>query len=121
MDPHAGGGPPQLELFPPGATPRPAAPRPIARLRPGDAVHGIFVCAGRALARTREGRAYLSLTLYDGRVTFRAHVFHRAAELERAVACGDALRVRGTVVGFGGTLEVRVAAVEPPQPRRPLS
>jgi hypothetical protein len=93
----------------------------FARLRPGDPVRGVFVCARKAPGATANGDAFLSLTLFDGHDTFQARADRRAEELAAGFDRGDAVRVSGFAVPDGDALQIRLTEIERAEPRRPQS
>src|SRR3954464_10250140 len=109
----------------PGATPLRVRPRlehgpvttpaeervPIARLRAGSPIEGVFACTRKDRMTARTGSAYLALELRDASRAIPARVFrdadHLAAQFER----GDLVRVSGRVERFRDELSAELTAI----------
>ncbi len=89
---------------------------PVAELRPGDELVGVFACVRKDRLSARTGAAYLAVELRDrtgslaGRV-FRDADFH-AARFER----GDLVAVTGRIERFRGELQAEIASIRCAEP-----
>src|SRR3954465_4486893 len=105
----------------PGATPLRVRPRlehepmtttaeervPIARLRAGSPIEGVFACTRKDRMTARTGSAYLALELRDRSGAIPARVFRDAGyHAGRAERGGPAPRARAGRFGRGGLVSV---------------
>ena len=84
---------------------------PIARLRAGAPIEGVFACTRKDRMTARTGSAYLALELRDSSGAIPARAFrdadHLAAQFER----GDLVRVSGRVERFRDELSAELTAI----------
>ena len=75
-------------------------------------VRGVYLCTQKTLARGRNDRAYLSLTLADRSGDLEARVWEQAEQVTSRFAELDLVRVEGTAVVYQGRLQLHLADVE---------
>jgi 3'-5' exoribonuclease len=84
---------------------------PIARLRAGAPIEGVFACTRKDRMTARTGSAYLAIELRDSSGAIPARAFrdadHLAAQFER----GDLVRVSGRVERFRDELSAELTAI----------
>jgi 3'-5' exoribonuclease len=90
---------------------------PVATLRPGQDVAGVFACTRKDRLVSRTGTPYLSLELRDRTGTVPARAFRDADVLSGRFERGDVVRVAGRVERFRDevVLDVRAVARVAPQ------
>src|SRR3954451_4722990 len=88
-----------------------AAASPIATLRQGEDVSGVFACTRKDRLVSRTGTPYLSLELRDRTGALPARAFRDADVLAGRFERGDVVRVAGRVERFRDELMVDVRAV----------
>src|SRR3954469_24299295 len=89
---------------------------PIARLRAGSAIEGVFACTRKDRMTARTGSAYLALELRDRSGAIPARVFRDADYLAGRFERGDLVSVSGRVERFRDDLTAEltvIARVEP--------
>jgi len=87
------------------------AASPVATLRPGQDVAGVFACTRKDRLVSRTGTPYLALELRDRTGAVPARAFRDADVLAGRFARGDVVRVAGRVERFRDELVVDVRAV----------
>ena len=92
------------------ATTSPAG-APVATLRPGQDVSGVFACTRKDRLVSRTGTPYLSLELRDRTGAVPARAFRDADVLSGRFERGDVVRVAGRVERFRDDLVLDVRAV----------
>jgi len=89
---------------------------PIARLRAGAPIEGVFACTRKDRMTARTGTAYLAVELRDSSGKLPARAFrdadHLAAQFER----GDLVRVSGRVERFRDELSAELSAITRVEP-----
>ncbi|MBI5478364.1 MAG: HD domain-containing protein [Deltaproteobacteria bacterium] len=75
-------------------------------------VRGVYLCSQKTLARGRNERAYLSLTLSDRSGALEARVWDQAEAVARKFADQDLVRVEGIAVLYQGRVQLHLADVE---------
>src|SRR3954454_22528112 len=84
---------------------------PVARLRAGAPIEGVFACTRKDRMTARTGSAYLAVELRDSSGAIPARAFrdadHLAAQFER----GDLVRVSGRVERFRDELSAELTAI----------
>ena len=93
-----------------------AAPSPIATLRPGQDVAGVFACTRKDRLVSRTGTPYLALELRDRTGALPARAFRDADLLAGRFERGDVVRVAGRVERFRDELMVDVRSVARVEP-----
>ncbi len=94
------------------SVPRPAgAGAPIATLRDGDALEGIYACTRKDRLVARTGSPYLSLELRDRSGALPARLFRDADLHGGRFDRGDLVRASGRVTRFRGDLQAELTAV----------
>src|SRR3954471_16138757 len=73
---------------------------PIARLRAGSPIEGVFACTRKDRMTARTGSAYLALELRDRTGAIPARIFRDADYLGGRFERGDLVHVRGRVERF---------------------
>src|SRR5215208_4847582 len=84
---------------------------PIARLRAGAPVDGVFACTRKDRMTARSGSTYLALELRDRTGTIAARAFRDADFLAGRFDRGDLVRVTGRVDRFRDELQVELRDV----------
>jgi 3'-5' exoribonuclease len=74
-------------------------------------VRGVYLCTQKTLARGRNDRTYLSLTLADRSAALEARVWDQAEAVARKFAEADLVRVEGTAVLYQGRVQLHLADV----------
>src|SRR3954464_12783452 len=114
----------------PGATPLRVRPRlehgpvttpaeervPIARLRAGGPIEGVFACTRKDRMTARTGTAYLALELRDRTGAIPARVFRDADYLAGRFERGDFVSVTGRVERFREELSAELSAIARVEP-----
>src|SRR4051794_31414453 len=109
----------------PGATPLRVRPRlehgpvtttaeeriPIARLRAGSPIEGVFACTRKDRMTARTGTAYLAVELRDRSGAIPARVFRDADYLAGRFERGDLVSVSGRVERFRDDLSAELTAI----------
>jgi 3'-5' exoribonuclease len=85
--------------------------RPIATLRPGDELRGVFACTRKDRLMSRAGSPYLAVELRDRSGTIPARVFRDADVHGGRFDRGDLVRVAGRVERFRDELQAELSAV----------
>jgi 3'-5' exoribonuclease len=93
-----------------------SAPSPIATLRQGQDVSGVFACTRKDRLVSRAGTPYLALELRDRTGAVPARAFRDADLLAGRFERGDVVRVAGRVERFRDELMVDVRAVARVEP-----
>src|SRR3954453_15530826 len=88
-----------------------AAASPVATLRPGQDLAGVFACTRKDRMVSRAGTPYLSLELRDKTGALPARAFRDADVLAGRFDRGDVVKVAGRVERFRDELMVDVRAV----------
>jgi 3'-5' exoribonuclease len=89
---------------------------PIARLREGNPIEGVFACVRKDRMTARTGGAYLAVELRDRSGSISARAFRDADYLAGQFDRGDLVRVSGRVARFRDDLTAEltsIARVEP--------
>jgi 3'-5' exoribonuclease len=89
---------------------------PIARLRAGSPIEGVFACTRKDRMTARTGTAYLAVELRDASGSIQARAFRDADFLAGRFDRGDLVRVKGRVDRFRDELSAElteIARVEP--------
>jgi 3'-5' exoribonuclease len=84
---------------------------PIARLRAGSPIEGVFACTRKDRLTARTGSAYLAIELRDSSGTIPARAFRDADFLAGQFERGDLVRVSGRVERFRDELSADVTAI----------
>jgi 3'-5' exoribonuclease len=84
---------------------------PIATLRPGDEVAGVFACTRKDRLTARTGAPYLAVELRDGTGAVEGRVFRDADRHASAFDRGDIVKVAGRVERFRDALQLDVRAI----------
>jgi 3'-5' exoribonuclease len=84
---------------------------PIATLRAGDEVAGVFACTRKDRLTARTGTPYLAVELRDRTGAVEGRVFRDADRFASAFERGDLVRVAGRVERFRDALQVEVRAI----------
>src|SRR5919205_3356510 len=85
---------------------------PIARLRAGSPIEGVFACTRKDRMTARTGSVYLALELRDASGTIPARAFRDADFLAGRFERGDLVRVSGRVDRFRDELQVELNDIE---------
>ena len=85
---------------------------PLARLRAGAAIEGVFACTRKDRLTARTGAPYLALELRDRSGAIAARVFRDADFQAGRFERGDLVRVRGRVEGFRDELQAELEEIE---------
>ena len=85
---------------------------PLATLRAGDAVDGVFACTRKERLLTRSGSPYLSLELRDRSGALPARIFRDADLHGGRFDAGELVAVSGRVGRFRDALQVELERVE---------
>jgi 3'-5' exoribonuclease len=93
------------------AAAEPIPTHPVATLRAGDAIDGVYACTRKDRLTARSGAAYLALELRDRTGVIAARAFRDADALAGRFERGDLVRVRGRVERFRDELQVEVAQI----------
>src|SRR5919205_2445860 len=89
---------------------------PIARLRAGSPIEGVFACTRKDRMTARTGTTYLALELRDRSGAIPARVFRDADYLAGRFERGDLVSVSGRVERFRDELQAElreIARIEP--------
>jgi 3'-5' exoribonuclease len=84
---------------------------PIARLRAGSPIEGIFACTRKDRMTARTGTAYLAIELRDSSGAIPARAFRDADFLAGQFDRGDLVRVSGRVERFRDELSADLASI----------
>jgi 3'-5' exoribonuclease len=84
---------------------------PIASLRPGEEISGVFACTRKDRLTTRTGSPYLALELRDRGGSLKARAFREADLLAGGFDRGELVRVSGRVERFRDELVLDVAHI----------
>jgi 3'-5' exoribonuclease len=87
-------------------------PPPLATLRAGDAVDGVFACTRKERLLTRAGRPYLAVELRDRSGSLPARVFRDADVHGGRFASGELVAVSGRVARFREELQIELERIE---------
>ncbi|HEY1690375.1 MAG TPA: HD domain-containing protein [Solirubrobacteraceae bacterium] len=85
---------------------------PIATLRAGEALDGVFACVRKERGISRSGSPYLTLELRDSTGSVLGRAFRDADLLSGRFESGDIVHVKGRVERFKDALQVEVREVE---------
>src|SRR3954465_3138109 len=85
---------------------------PIARLRAGGPIEGIFACTRKDRMTARTGSAYLAIELRDRSGSIPARAFRDADYLAGQFERGDLVRVSGRVERFRDELTAELTSIE---------
>lgn len=85
---------------------------PIAELRPGQQVAGIYACIRKDRLITRAGNAYLAVELRDRSGTIHARAFRQADHLAAQFAANDIVTVRGQAIAYSGETQLELVQIE---------
>ena len=89
---------------------------PIARLRAGSPIEGIFACTRKDRMTARTGTAYLAVELRDATGSIQARAFKDADFLAGNFDRGDLVRVQGRVERFRDELSAELTAIARVEP-----
>src|SRR3954451_7543770 len=84
---------------------------PIARLRAGGPIDGVFACTRKDRMTARTGSAYLAIELRDRSGSIPARAFRDADYLAGQFERGDLVRVSGRVERFRDELSAELTAI----------
>jgi 3'-5' exoribonuclease len=84
---------------------------PIARLRAGAPIEGVFACTRKDRMTARTGSAYLAIELRDSSGAIPARAFREADYLAGQFERGDLVRVSGRVERFRDELSAELTAI----------
>jgi 3'-5' exoribonuclease len=84
---------------------------PIARLRAGSPIEGVFACTRKDRMTARTGTAYLAIELRDRSGTIAARAFRDADYLAGQFERGDLVQVSGRVERFRDELTAELTAI----------
>src|SRR5256714_14217838 len=84
---------------------------PIARLRAGNPIEGIFACTRKDRMTARTGTAYLAVELRDRSGAIPARIFRDADYLAGQFERGDLVEVAGRVERFRDELTAELTAI----------
>src|SRR3954451_18775637 len=84
---------------------------PIARLRAGAPIEGVFACTRKDRMTARTGTAYLAIELRDSSGAMPARAFRDADHLAGQFDRGDLVRVSGRVERFRDELSAELTAI----------
>jgi 3'-5' exoribonuclease len=84
---------------------------PVAELRAGSEVDGVFACSRKDRLTARSGAPYLALELRDRTGAIPARAFRDADFLAGQFGRGDLVRVAGSVERFRDELQVEVRSI----------
>ena len=84
---------------------------PIARLRAGAPIEGVFACTRKDRMTARTGSAYLAVELRDSSGAIPARAFRDADHLAAQFDRGDLVRVTGRVERFREELSAELTAI----------
>ena len=90
--------------------------RPVAGLRAGDDIEGVFACTRKDRMTARTGTAYLAIELRDATGTIPARAFRDADYLAGQFDRGDLVRVEGRVERFRDELSADLTSIARIQP-----
>jgi 3'-5' exoribonuclease len=85
--------------------------RPLATLRDGDEIAGVYACTRKDRLMAKSGSAYLALELRDRSGVLTARVFRDADLHAGRFERGDLVRVAGRVTRFRDELQAELSAV----------
>src|SRR3954469_3593775 len=85
---------------------------PIARLRAGSPIEGVFACTRKDRMTARTGTAYLAIELRDRSGAIPARAFKDADYLAGQFERGDLVRVSGRVERFRDELTAELTSIE---------
>jgi 3'-5' exoribonuclease len=89
---------------------------PIARLRAGSPIEGVFACTRKDRMTARTGTAYLAIELRDSTGAIPARAFRDADFLAGRFERGDLVRVSGRVERFRDELSAELDAIARVEP-----
>src|SRR3954462_3151301 len=84
---------------------------PIARLRAGSPIEGVFACTRKDRMTARTGTAYLAVELRDRSGSIAARAFRDADSLAGQFDRGDLVRVSGRVERFRDELTAELTSI----------
>src|SRR4051794_39919943 len=84
---------------------------PIATLRPGEEIAGVFACTRKDRLLAKSGTPYLALELRDQTGAIQARAFRDPDVLAGRFERGDLVRIAGRVERFRDALQVEVRAI----------
>ena len=90
--------------------------RPIAELRAGGDVEGVFACTRKDRLVARSGTPYLAVELQDRTGAIPARAFRDADFLAGQFERGDLVQVSGRVERFRDELQVELSAIRAAEP-----
>lgn len=90
---------------------------PIRDISDKKKVRGIYLCARKADAVDKNGKAYLSLVLMDRTGQMDARVFDNAEQITQGFEEQDHVRVSGTAKSFQGRLQLHLQKIERADPK----
>jgi 3'-5' exoribonuclease len=85
---------------------------PVARLRAGSPIEGVFACTRKDRLTAKSGSAYLALELRDRTGVIPARVFRDADYAAGQFERGDLVRVSGRVERFRDELQAELRSIE---------
>ena len=89
---------------------------PVARLRAGSPIEGVFACTRKDRMTARSGSAYLTLELRDRTGTIPARVFRDADFASGRFERGDLVQVSGRVERFRDELQAELREIRRVEP-----
>src|SRR5204863_4515416 len=89
---------------------------PVARLRAGGPIEGVFACTRKDRMTARTGSAYLAVELRDRSGAIAARVFRDADYLAGRFEHGDLVCVSGRVERFRDELSAELSAIARVEP-----
>jgi 3'-5' exoribonuclease len=96
-------------------------PVPIAQLRAGSEVEGVFACTRKDRLTARSGSPYLAVELRDRSGTIQARAFREADFLAGQFERGDLVAVTGRVERFREELQVELHSIRRAEAADPAS
>ncbi len=86
---------------------------PIAQFQEGESVNALLALQEARLLTTSQGKPYVRLTLRDASGSIQANLWDADRDTFEALAAAQAVRVRGAVESFRGTLQLKLSAIRP--------
>ncbi len=85
----------------------------VATMEVGQPVEGVFAVRSKERRLSRQGSAYLAVTLADATGAIAGYVFDQADFFDGQFAAGDRVRVAGQVIARGGRPALRIRHLRP--------
>src|SRR5438552_14936377 len=92
--------------------PATATEAPIATVRPGGELRGVFACTRKDRLLTRTGSPYLAVELRDRSGTIQARAFRAADALASRFERGELVQAAGRIERFRDELVMEIARIE---------